>query len=257
MRSIARRVLARMPEWAERSAILRTFVLLKELIVVDRPGRFYGQYAEDVLIDRLFAGQAAGVFVDVGCFHPFRYNNTYLLYRRGWRGVNIDLDEVKVAGFRVLRRRDVNVCCAITCKSGVVEYYTPGAYSIVASLDRRHVEGFHNHAVRHVVARTLNEVLAQTPYSGRPIDLLNVDAEGCDLDVLQTLDFSTYRPRIVVVESFTEGFEALAATELYRFLSAHGYSLIQWAGLSVVFGLQAASAGVDAAGSAACRLRDK
>jgi hypothetical protein len=31
-----------------------------------------------------------GFFVDVGCFHPLFYSNTWKLYKKGWRGVNID-----------------------------------------------------------------------------------------------------------------------------------------------------------------------
>ena len=240
LRNLGRRLLARLPEWAERSVVIRSVVLLKELVFVDRPAHFYGQYAEDVLIDRLFASQVDGVFVDVGCFHPFRYNNTYLLYRRGWRGVNIDLDEVKIAGFRWLRGNDINICCAITGIRGTVPYYTPGAYSIVASLDREHVQSFHHHSVRRVAAQGLDDVLAQTPYRDREIDLLNVDAEGHDLDVLQTLDFLRYRPKVVVVESFTSGLRELEATDLYRFLTDRGYSMVQWAGLSVIFALRPA-----------------
>ena len=34
----------------------------------------------DLVIERIFKNKKNGVFVDVGCNHPIKYNNTYLLY---------------------------------------------------------------------------------------------------------------------------------------------------------------------------------
>ena len=45
----------------------------------------------DLIIDRLFSKIKKGVYIDVGCNHPIKYNNTYLLHKRGWSGINIDL----------------------------------------------------------------------------------------------------------------------------------------------------------------------
>ena len=45
----------------------------------------------DLIIDRMFANLKNGFYVDVGCNHPIKFNNTYLLYKRGWSGINIDL----------------------------------------------------------------------------------------------------------------------------------------------------------------------
>ena len=49
----------------------------------------------DLLINYIFKSQAKGFYVDVGCQHPISNNNTYLLYKRGWHGLNIDLDKKK------------------------------------------------------------------------------------------------------------------------------------------------------------------
>ena len=37
-----------------------------------------------------------GIYIDVGCNHPIKFNNTYLLYKRGWSGINIDLDSKSI-----------------------------------------------------------------------------------------------------------------------------------------------------------------
>ena len=47
----------------------------------------------DLVIERIFKNKDDGIYIDVGCNHPIKYNNTYLLYRKGWNGLNIDLDK--------------------------------------------------------------------------------------------------------------------------------------------------------------------
>ena len=49
----------------------------------------------DLLVNYLFRNKKLGVYIDVGCNHPIKNNNTYLLHKRGWSGINIDLDYPK------------------------------------------------------------------------------------------------------------------------------------------------------------------
>ena len=37
-----------------------------------------------------------GFFIDIGCHHPFKANNTFLLYKSGWSGMNIDLNKISI-----------------------------------------------------------------------------------------------------------------------------------------------------------------
>lgn len=39
---------------------------------------------------RLFNDSSSGIYVDIGAHHPFRFSNTYVFYKRGWRGINVD-----------------------------------------------------------------------------------------------------------------------------------------------------------------------
>ena len=63
----------------------------------------------DLVIDRMFANIDKGIYVDVGCNHPIKFNNTYLLYRRGWRGINIDFDSKSIKEFKKYRPKDYSV----------------------------------------------------------------------------------------------------------------------------------------------------
>ena len=43
------------------------------------------QFGEEQFILSFFKKDHKGKFVDIGCFHPTRYNNTYKMYKLGWR----------------------------------------------------------------------------------------------------------------------------------------------------------------------------
>ena len=42
--------------------------------------KFYSYGGIDILIDTIFKNQKKGFYVDVGCSHPIKNNNTYLLF---------------------------------------------------------------------------------------------------------------------------------------------------------------------------------
>ena len=58
---------------------------------------FYSQFGEDKILNELISKDFInGFYVDVGCFHPKKHSNTYMLFKRGWYGVNIDMEKDKV-----------------------------------------------------------------------------------------------------------------------------------------------------------------
>ena len=70
----------------------------------------------DLIIDRIFTKQKKGTYIDVGCNHPIKFNNTYLLYKKGWHGINIDLNETSIDLFNKARKNDVNLRIAVSNK---------------------------------------------------------------------------------------------------------------------------------------------
>ena len=51
----------------------------------------YSKSSVDLIIGRLFSNKSKGIYIDVGCNHPIKYKNTYLLHKKGWNGIKIDL----------------------------------------------------------------------------------------------------------------------------------------------------------------------
>ncbi|MEM6396515.1 MAG: FkbM family methyltransferase [Bacteroidota bacterium] len=212
---------------------------MRKLFLTRTTSSHRGQSAEDVFINREFPKNYKGFFVDVGCFHPYKYNNTYGLYKRGWRGVNIDIDAIKIEGFNMVRSRDTNIQRAVSQQAGELTYYTNGFYSLVVTLNEDFTKERPKYDYRpaSVQADTLTHILDSTTYQNRQIDFLTVDAEGYDLAVLQSLDFDRYRPRLIAVEIQATTLDDVLADELYRFLMARGYQLVNWVGQTLMFRL--------------------
>ena len=88
-----------------------------------QPNICYSQEGEDLLLDRLLCGQNKGFYVDVGAHHPARFSNTYLFYKRGWCGINIDAMPGSMQNFDKVRPRDINVECGVASVAGTLMYY--------------------------------------------------------------------------------------------------------------------------------------
>lgn len=199
-------------------------------------------YAQDIILRELFRHRRRGFYVDVGCYHPRKFSNTYALHRRGWHGVNVDLEEDKIRLFRMARPRDWSVVAAVSDAPGTARIYRNRAFGLQTTIDetlaRRELgyrEGAAGCEVVEVPARTLEDIVAGCPFAAEPIDLLSIDAEGHDLQVLRSLDISRRRPEVIVVEEHASDIGAILAGELYRHLSTHGYRLHAWLAPSLIF----------------------
>ena len=77
------------------------------------PKNSYSMFGEDTFIKKIFKDQSSGFYVDVGCYHPFEGNNTYLLYKKNWRGINIDVNPFSIELFNTARSKDTNINLAV------------------------------------------------------------------------------------------------------------------------------------------------
>ena len=55
---------------------------LKKIYYLKYKKNSYAISNVDLIIDRIFYKLQKGVYIDIGCNHPIKYNNTYLLYKK-------------------------------------------------------------------------------------------------------------------------------------------------------------------------------
>lgn len=61
--------------------------------MIEAPSHFYSQTSQDLFALGLNNYKKNGTWLDIGCSCPREANNTYLLEKYGWSGINIDIRE--------------------------------------------------------------------------------------------------------------------------------------------------------------------
>ena len=191
----------------------------------------YSQFGEDAFLNAFFGEAKHGYYVDVGAFHPYEISNTYLFYKRGWRGINIEPHPDHFRLFPTCRPRDININAAVSLQEGVVPFTCDGHYSGID--DHTHLFRGRNTAAQRVdvTALPLSRILDAHLPEGQEIDFLSVDCEGHDHEVLESNDWSKYRPKVVLVEDHGQSVERSP----HAILSTAGYHLEYELQLTKVF----------------------
>ena len=85
---------------------------------------------------------------------------------------------------------------------------------------------------KKIKTKTLTTILDKTKFKGKEIDFLNIDTEGNDLEVLKSLDFKRYKPKLICVElvdHFNPKQKEIKKHKIYKFLKNNKYQLV-WSG---------------------------
>ncbi len=213
--------------------------LYKAYISPSKPKKSYSQFAEDLLIQLFLRDHQVNkkFYVDVGCHHPRRGSNTYLLYQKNWNGLLVDLEKEKVLACQLARPRDKVVLAAVSDKEELVDIYSPKKFSTNTTIN---VDGVANKAgyikIGEIQTRTLNSILDENKVP-KNFALLSIDVEGVDFQVLKSINLNEYRPHVICIECWesSEGISAIMASDIYIYLVERGYELRAWLGLSTIF----------------------
>ena len=162
----------------------------------------YSMDEEDLEVKKFFKDEKKGFFVDVGSYHPIHRNNTMLLYKKGWRGINIDISDFSIKLFEYLRPEDLNINLAVSKKNGYVDMFFQKKLSQLSTIKKINANNVFQGKVKteKIVSKKLTEIIDNSKYKGKKIDFLDIDVEGADLDVLESLDFDRYSPELICVE---------------------------------------------------------
>jgi FkbM family methyltransferase len=189
----------------------------------------YSMDKEDLVVQEYFKNKTYGFYVDVGCYHPLQRNNTMLLYLKGWRGINIDISDFSIKLFKFLRPEDLNLNLAISNLEGEIDMFFQKKLSQLSTIKEKHAKiafqgTIHN---KKILSRRLNSILEESKYRDKRIDFLNIDVEGSDFEVLQSLDFNKYSPELICIEVIEKELEK---SDVFNFLYNKKYKKT-WSGV--------------------------
>tara|TARA_B100001057_G_scaffold438432_1_gene470920 strand:+ start:147 stop:803 length:657 start_codon:yes stop_codon:yes gene_type:complete len=194
------------------------------------PKKSYSMFGEDLIINNFFKNNTKGTYVDVGCYHPLDGSNTYLLHKKGWSGINIDLNKTSIDLFNIARKKDVNLRIAISNKSKKIKFYFRKKINMLNTINKKFANNSFKKGFRigYVQAQTLNSVLEKFFLKRKKIDFLNIDIEGNEINALKTLNFKRYNPKLICIEihNYSLGGSKKGnykSHSIYKYLGQKGY----------------------------------
>jgi FkbM family methyltransferase len=166
---------------------------------------FYSQNGEDFLLDKIFQGIDKGFFVEVGCVDGKRFSNTLYFEKKGWSGLCIEAHNDYIDHLKKNRQNSKIIHCAVGATNNrQVSFYADKRGSL-SSLDnfkaeelKRDYPSFTGFTKQRVPQKNLNTIFEENAVEN--IHILSIDIEGGEFEALKGIDFSKYKPRVLVIE---------------------------------------------------------
>ncbi len=200
----------------------------------------YSQEGEDLILRRIFDGKEKGFYVDVGAHHPKRFSNTYLFYKMGWRGINIEPRPGSKKIFDKVRKNDINIEAAISDTPEELTYFffnEPALNSFDRELSLKRVLGSEYRIIREIKLNTtkLSEILERYVEENQVIDFLSIDTEGFDLSVLKSNNWDKFKPTVILCEDAEFDLANPYKSKVFKLLSEKNYQLLAKTPSTLIF----------------------
>lgn len=163
----------------------------------------YAQNFEDVRLWRALKQIENGFYIDVGANDPNHDSVTKAFYDNGWQGVNVEPMQDYYDALSRQRPRDANVQCIASDQPGEMTFYAiadTGLSTADAAVAQQHKDQGMDVRSLTVKSRTLTSICEQYA-ADRCIHFLKIDVEGHEESVLRGMDFTRFRPWIIVIET--------------------------------------------------------
>ncbi len=188
----------------------------------------YSQCGEDLIVSYIFNALkvAHPTYLDIGAHHPRYLSNTFLFYRQGSHGVTVEPDPFLFSKIKRARRRDVNLNAGMAAERGNLNLYVFSSRTLnTFSKDEadKYVQAGHELVASHnIEVLTFDDVMQHFKHTP---DFISLDVEGMDMEILQSVDFSRYRPTVFCIETITysRGGEGRKLTEIDDMMAENGY----------------------------------
>jgi len=178
----------------------------------------FSQDLEDILIDKLLGKKKRGLYVDVGAYDTTRFSNTKKFYLRGWQGINIEPDPIRIDKFYKERQRDINLNFGVANKNGRLDFYKFNPQTL-STFSQKQAQAYQKQGfilTQKVKIKVCKLSYLLERYLGKKsIDFLSIDTEGFDLEVLKSNNWKKFKPKVICIESSEKSIDKLLLDQGY------------------------------------------
>lgn len=207
----------------------------------------YSQAGEDKIIqfilDYINKKQALVSYLDIGCNHYKKLNNTYSLYQKGHRGVLVEANPGFIEELKEKRPGDVVLNMGVAGRSAdSMKFYITNADGL-NSFDlnsiqeaKKKLEWLQVEKEVNVPVLTMEDIINQ--YCGKTPDIVSIDVEGLEIDILTGLDFDEHRPKAFIIETINYSTKLQINSkreDIMEFMHTKRYEEYAFTGVNSVF----------------------
>jgi len=163
----------------------------------------FSEYGEDIIVNNIFNMIELKIptYITIGAFHPVFLSNTYSMYLKGSRGINVEPNPQSIKAFNELRPLDTNINCGCGVDDGIWDYYLfkdlPALNTFSYEAATKAMKRFEiaSYQIIKVRMKPLMKILKN---NGFP-HFLDIDTEGFDEEVLLSCTFDK-NPLVICIE---------------------------------------------------------
>ncbi|MCL2819352.1 MAG: hypothetical protein FWD38_00750 [Oscillospiraceae bacterium] len=170
----------------------------------------FSQFGEDVIIFSIFQKLKINIndvtYIDLGANDPIVGSNTYLFYLKNARGVLVEANPGLINTLKKKRPRDTVLNMAVSIDSDKEENLyimnSPSLSTLSYEEAQSLIEKRKNLEIIDVVkikTISVNDIV-QNFFCDKPPTILSIDLEGLDEVIIRSIDFSKYRPFLIISE---------------------------------------------------------
>jgi FkbM family methyltransferase len=204
----------------------------------------YSQCGEDVIIDFIFKHKNINSpnYLDIGANDARKLNNTYFFYATGSKGVLVEPNIAMKNSIVRYRPNDVFINCGVGIgEESLLDYYRMDWHEFNtfskenAYATQEYYKGKNN--IKDIIKLKLipiDKILME--YFSNGLDLLSLDVEGLDFQILKSINYDLYSPKVICVETTIAG--DYGGDEILDLLISKGYKLYSKTPINSIFVLE-------------------
>ncbi len=182
-------------------------------------------------------------YLDLGANHAKDLSNTYLFYSHGARGVLIEANPALIPELKFYRNKDIILNKCISVQSGeYIDFYVLSG----DGLSTPDLNSANEFIAKNPELKIINKVKVETisvndvleKYFVKAPVIMNIDIEGKEIEILQSIDFEKHRPLIIIVETIPYSKDLVVGNknqDVLDIMKKNGYVEYAFTGINSIF----------------------